>query len=129
MRSASSAPASPPYPADKSLSCRRAIRHSGVHLAGLADRLRHLETIMIAVAELQDEGGARVKRRSRMQALDLVIQELAALSDILIGAADQLSDTPNPVIDALIDLPRLQSLSLALREGQANDTPSEIVLF
>lgn len=122
----------PAWPNDEPvLSGRLTVLRSGLHLAQIAQGLRDLETIMISV-ELSGEtmsGQDRCMRRSRLQALDLMIQELMGLSDILIGAASHLSDAPDATIDALVDMPRLQSLTRALRDYEGKVTTSEVVLF
>lgn len=113
------------------LSGRLAVLRSGLHLAQIAQGLRDLEAVMIP---LDLSGGAtpgqdRCERRSRLQALDLMIQELTGLSDILVGAASHLSDSPDQTIDALVDMPRLQSLTRALRDHAGKVPASEVVIF
>ena len=113
------------------LSGRLAVMRSGLHLAQIVLRLRDLERVVIAL-ELRNEAGsreARGDRRSRLQALDLTIQELAGLSDILIGAASLLPDRPDARIDGMVELPRLQSLSRALRDRDGEASDPEVVIF
>ncbi|MDR7124920.1 hypothetical protein J2X53_001744 [Pseudorhodobacter sp. 4114] len=113
------------------LSGRLAVLRSGLHLAQIAQGLRDLEADMIAV-DLSGSATTRQKRwerRSRLQALDLMIQELTGLSDILVGVASHLSESPDQTIDALVDMPRLQSLSRALRDHDCTAPSSEVVIF
>ena len=122
----------PPMPGESQiLSGRLAVLRSGLHLAQIAQGLRDLETVMISVdlpGEIQ-KGQDRCVRRLRLQALDLMIQELTGLSDVLIGAASHLSDSPDHTIDALVDMPRLQSLTRALRDLERKTPASEVVIF
>lgn len=113
------------------LSGRMAVLRSGEHLARIAQGLRDLETVLIARDHVGSAEPAqhRRARRTRLQALDLMIQELTGLSDILIGAASHLSDQPDGIIDALVELPRLQSLSRALRGREAETEVSSVVVF
>ncbi|MFN4155264.1 MAG: hypothetical protein ACK4HF_11475 [Paracoccaceae bacterium] len=113
------------------LSGRLAVMRSGLHLARIAQGLRDLEAVMITTDLYRETapGQDRCLRRSRLQALDLMIQELTGLSDILIGAAFHLSDAPDQTIDALVDMPRLQSLARALRDHEGKVSASEVVLF
>lgn len=133
MEAASGAPSDPDDAAGDRpvLSGRSTVLRSGEHLGRIAQGLRDLETVMIA---LERSGSAerpqdRRARRSQLQALDLMIQELTGLSDILIGAASHLPDQPDRTIDALVDLPRLQSLSRALRAEVAETAASSVVVF
>lgn len=113
------------------LSCQLTIRRSGEHIAKIAQNLRDLERMMMGVAWQGDAApqGSDALRRPGLQSLDLLIQELAGLSDILIGAASRLPDVPDSHVDALVDLPRLQSLSCALRGQVAKEAASETVIF
>ena len=107
------------------------VLRSGAHLSRIASRLRDLEAILIQSAQSPDgdSADARRDRRLRMQTLDLMIQELTGLSDILIGTASHLPDMPDATVDALVDMPRLQSLSQALREEQGVALSAAIVIF
>ncbi|MCU0901827.1 MAG: hypothetical protein MUC82_15230 [Cypionkella sp.] len=113
------------------LSGQAVVLRSGAHLSRIASRLRDLEAILIQSAQSPDgdSADARRDRRLRMQTLDLMIQELTGLSDILIGTASHLPDMPDATVDALVDMPRLQSLSQALREEQGVALSAAIVIF
>lgn len=113
------------------LSGQLAVLRSGLHLAQIAQGLRDLEAVMIAVdlAGQSPEKQDRHVRRLRLQALDLMIQELTGLSDILIGMASHLSDRPDCTIDALVDMPRLQSLTRALRDNDVNPSDPATIIF
>lgn len=117
------------------LSGRLAVLRSGQHLADIAERLRDLEAILIEADGGQTPSADRLlrARRARLQAMDLILQELTALSALLVDLSEHACDSPNQVVDALVDLPRLQSLAQALRateELERQRTPSaEIVLF
>lgn len=113
------------------LSGQLAIGRSGDHLARIAQTLRALERDLITVdppAEVVS-GVCQTLRRSRLQSLDLLIQELAGLSEILTNAAPYLPDLPDPHIDALVEGPRLQTLRCALRGLDQRDKLSETVIF
>lgn len=117
------------------LSGRLAVLRSGQHLADIAERLRVLEAILIEADGGHTPSADRLlrARRARLQAMDLILQELTALSALLVDLAEHACDAPNQVVDALVDVPRLQSLAHALRateELERQRTPSaEIVLF
>lgn len=113
------------------LSGQLTIRRSGEHLAKITQSLREFERLLMN-AERQDHAPPHdgdMCRRSQMQSLDVILQEIAGLSDILIGAAAHLPDLPDRSFDMLVDLPRLQSLSRALRGQIATKTASETVIF
>lgn len=113
------------------LSGRLAVLRSGKHLLRITQNLREVEALMLGTN--RREGVALVDlnatNRSRLQSLDLMIQELTGLSDILIGIASRLPDDPDPQIDVLVDLPRLQSLTQALRDRPPSQVQPQIVLF
>ena len=111
------------------LSASLTVMRSGLHLAQIAQGLRDLESLIVATSPRTVALPER-DDSARLQALDLMIQELTGLSSILIGAASCVADGPDAKIDALIDGPRLQSLSYALRglhHGEAMD--QAIVIF
>lgn len=113
------------------LSGRMAVLRSGKHLALIALRLRELEAVMLAASQNSgpvSETGT-LSARARLQSLDLTIQELSGLSEILIGTASQLPEVPDQAIDALVDLPRLETLSRALHNLADHPAPPEIVIF
>lgn len=114
---------------DRALSGRVTVHRSGEHLARMAMRLRDLEAMILTGPLKPQVDDGRGGPRARLQALDLMIQELVGLSEILIGTAKHLPDNPDQGLDALIDLPRLQTLSLALRQDQVRLQASEVVLF
>jgi len=113
------------------LSARLTVARSGRHLALIAMRLRDVESLMVEAqrAAVQPDAESRRLRRSRLQTLDLLIQELAGLSDILVGVSEYLSDVPDKRLDIIVELPRLQSLSQALRDVEQSQTGSGTVLF
>ncbi|MFN3844944.1 MAG: hypothetical protein ACK4RZ_03850 [Paracoccaceae bacterium] len=116
---------------DQVLSGRLVILRGGEHLALIAIRLRDLEAVMLGasrVSVLASDSGTG-SSRARLQSLDLMIQELSGLSDILIGTASHLPDVPDDTVDALVDLPRLQSLSRALRNLAEHPITPEVVIF
>ncbi|MFN7222682.1 MAG: hypothetical protein ACK4MS_01525 [Paracoccaceae bacterium] len=116
---------------DQVLSGRLVVLRSGEHLALIASRLRDLEALMLGASRgssmASETGGASTL--ARLQSLDLMIQELSGLSDILIGAASHLPDVPDDTVDALVDMPRLQSLSRALRNLAEHPITPEVVIF
>lgn len=113
------------------LSGRLAVLRSGNKLLRIAQNLREVEAVMLGLGGQEGSAVADLTRsgRSRLQSLDLMIQELTGLSDILTGIASRLPDEPDPQIDVLVDLPRLQSLSQALRDRQQGAGQPQIVLF
>lgn len=115
------------------LSGRLAVLRSGHHLADIAERLRGLEAVLIETegAEAPSAEHLRRTRRDRLQAMDLILQELSGLSVLLVQLADFAVGSPDPAVDALVDGPRLQSLSQALRAtgGAARSASPGIDLF
>ncbi|TGD66205.1 hypothetical protein EYC08_04790 [Tabrizicola sp. WMC-M-20] len=113
------------------LSGRLAVLRSGKHLLRITETLRAIEAVMLCTDGIDGTIAADMKgtNRSRLQSLDLMIQELTGLSDILVGIASRLPDEPDQHIDVLVDLPRLQTLTHALRHGQQLATTPQIVLF
>lgn len=113
------------------LSGRLAVLRSGRHLSRITENLREIEGLILGTG-WQDGtalGGLNGLSRARLQSLDLLIQELAGLSEILIRMAQRLPDDPDQQIDLLVDLPRLQSLTTALRDGRRAEIPPQIELF
>jgi hypothetical protein len=108
------------------LSGRLAVLRSGHHLADIAQRLRGLEAILIEAegATAPSADHLRRTRRARLQAMDLILQELSGLSGLLVQLSDYASGAPDPSVDALVDGPRLQSLSQALRATGGAKRPS-----
>ena len=113
------------------LSGRLAVLRSGRHLLRITQNLREVEALMLGTDRRAGPALADLNatNRSRLQSLDLMIQELTGLSDILIGMASRLPDDPDPQIDVLVDMPRLQSLTHALRDKQQVGGVPPIVLF
>ncbi|MDO9637804.1 MAG: hypothetical protein Q7J44_04615 [Pseudotabrizicola sp.] len=113
------------------LSGRLAVLRSGKHLLRITQNLREVEAVMLGIDRQDGAALADLNSlsRSRLQSLDLMIQELTGLSDILIGLASRLPDDPDPHIDVLVELPRLQSLTQALRDKQQPAVQPQIVLF
>jgi hypothetical protein len=107
------------------------VLHSGQHLARIAARLREIESIILEAEPFPSTGlsDAQGLRRSRLQALDLVVQDLSGLSQILTSAAAGFSDVRDHVLDDIVDLPRLQSLSRALRDGVDDAIAPQTVIF
>ncbi|NEX45725.1 hypothetical protein [Pseudotabrizicola algicola] len=113
------------------LSARSTVLRSAEHLVHIAEGLRQIEGAIVARDQAQgnESKADQPSLRQRLQGLDLMMQELTGLSEILAAVAQRLPDQPDPELEPLLDLPRLESLSRVLRAAAPQDAAPAIVLF
>ncbi len=114
-----------PQPTDTgrnpSLSSSLLVERCGLQLSEIASTIRNLEVDFL-------------KQRSdlvtpELQMFDLVLQKIEGLSAVLSAAAALLPGDPDPRLDAITVIPRLQVLHDALRGQPARPRPSQVELF
>lgn len=109
------------------ISLRQVMERSGHHLNFIADRLADVECVISDFLKLKNSD--RFDGVGRFQDLDLINQELRAISGIMIELSVNVSNSPIDGLQGLIEGHRLESLVSALADGERSSAVPIIALF